>query len=297
MIISSVAGLSFILMMFPMLSTSAKRINEVLDMPPEKLSGEKPEKKLSGRIEFSSACFTFDPSATEPVLRNIHMIFEPGKTVAILGGTGSGKSTIAKLLLKLYPLTSGSLCFDGIDSSLLSAEYIRAGIAYIPQFSVIFMGTLKSNILLGNLYASKEEIQTAIETAQMSEFVSVKQEGLDYVVSEGGKNLSGGQRQRLSIARALVRDANIIVFDDSFSALDYATDLKLRTALNEKYKEKTKIIITQRVATALNADTIYVLENGMVTASGNHDSLLKKSNTYKNLAKLQMNIDEKGAAE
>ena len=225
--------------------------------------------------------------ADEPVLEDIHFTIPRGKTTAIVGGTGSGKSTVAKLLLRLSDVTQGKILFDGIDIRSLSQEELRSRISYVPQKAFLFSGTIKSNLAMGYPDASVQEMDHASKIAQLYDYVSGLKDGYDSFVAQGGTNFSGGQRQRLCIARALIKPADIYIFDDSFSALDYKTDAALRKALKEEMSDKTLLIVAQRLSTIQQADTIIVLDEGKIVGQGTHTELLKNNQTYQEFAHSQ----------
>ncbi len=286
----------FAIMMFVMLpraSASAVRINEVIDMP---LSIAPPEKavtetQIKGYVEFKDVSFSYH-GAQEPVLCNISFEAKPGQTTAIIGGTGSGKSTIAKLIPRFYDVLEGEVLVDGVDVREMDFETLRGKIGWVPQMINLFHGTIADNIRYGNKEATDEEILEALKTAQASEFVDTLEEGIESEVAQGGSNYSGGQKQRLSIARAIIRRPEIYIFDDSFSALDFKTDARLRKALNEETKDSTVIIVAQRVSTVMNADTIIVLDNGKMAGKGTHKELMQSCEVYREIVSSQLSEEE-----
>lgn len=246
-----------------------------------------------GVVEFKNVSFAYSNS-TENVINDVSFVAEGGKTTAIIGSTGSGKSTLQRLIIRLYDVKSGAVLLDGADVRAYDLTDLRDRVGYIPQKAVLFTGTIADNVRYGRGDASDEDVRNALETAQALDFVSLLEGGINARVSQGGKNFSGGQKQRLAIARALIKDCRVMVFDDSFSALDYATDAKLRRALNEDsaLKNRTKIIIAQRISTVMNADKIIVLDKGRKVAEGKHKELLKSSELYREIAMSQLSPEE-----
>lgn len=284
---------SMLFVMIPRASASAARINEVLDVVPE-MQDPQEEKKiinLAGHLEFRNVTFSY-PGAEKPVLKDISFSVRPGETVAFIGGTGSGKSTLVDLILRFYDIDEGNILLNGVDIRDISQENLRKRIGYVPQKALLFNGTIRENIRYGNLEATDEEIKQAAEIAQALEFISDMPDGFDSMVSQGGTNLSGGQKQRLSIARAIVRKPEIYVFDDSFSALDFKTDAKLRAALNKEIENATVLIVAQRVSTIMNADKILVLENGQIAGMGKHRELLNTCEVYREIVSSQLSEEE-----
>ncbi len=284
---------SMLFVMIPRASASAARINEVLDVVPE-MQDPQEEKKiinLAGHLEFRNVTFSY-PGAEKPVLKDISFSVCPGETVAFIGGTGSGKSTLVDLILRFYDIDEGNILLNGVDIRDISQENLRKRIGYVPQKALLFNGTIRENIRYGNLEATDEEIKQAAEIAQALEFISDMPDGFDSMVSQGGTNLSGGQKQRLSIARAIVRKPEIYVFDDSFSALDFKTDAKLRAALNKEIENATVLIVAQRVSTIMNADKILVLENGQIAGMGKHRELLNTCEVYREIVSSQLSEEE-----
>lgn len=282
---------AMVLVVVPKSMSSLRRIEEVLNQPIEIIDPENPstaslnmddEHVLS--FEYVSFSYTKD---SEPVLEDIHFKVPKGKTTAIVGGTGSGKSTIAKLLLRLNDVTSGQITLGGQPLQQLTQEMIRSKISYVPQKAFLFSGTILSNLQMGNEHATEEELTSAIRISQLEEVLDKLPKKLASFVAQGGDNYSGGQKQRMCIARALIKPADIYVFDDSFSALDYKTDAKLRTALHEEMADKTLIIVAQRLSTIMNADHIIVLDNGRIVGQGTHETLLATCLSYQEFAKSQ----------
>ncbi|HEX9059843.1 MAG TPA: ABC transporter ATP-binding protein, partial [Clostridia bacterium] len=260
-IMFSLIMVSIMYVMVPRAQASAVRINEVLDMEPE-INDPALAKKTSvlrGTVEFKDVTFSY-PGAEQPALSNISFTTRPGETTAIIGGTGSGKSTLISLIPRFYDIDSGSITVNGVDVRELTQKDLRSKIGFVPQSAVLFTGSISDNIRYGKYDATEDEIKHASEVAQASEFISNMKEGYDSHISQGGTNVSGGQKQRLSIARALVRKPEIYIFDDSFSALDFKTDAKLRAALKKETLDSTVIIVAQRVSTVMDADRILVLD-------------------------------------
>ncbi len=292
-ILMAVMMATFMAVMLPRAAVSAERIGEVLDTPSSVLMPEDPVTTLTGHgtIELANVSFWY-PGAEEPVLRDISFTAQPGRTTAIIGSTGSGKTTLTNLLPRLFDATEGSVLVDGVDVRRLDPDLLWGRIGLIPQKPYLFSGTVASNLRYGRPDATDEELWEALEIAQAKDFVSEMTDGLEAAISQGGTNVSGGQRQRLAIARALVKRPEIYVFDDSFSALDTATDARLRAALRRHRKEATMIIVAQRVATILDADRIIVLEGGRIDAMGTHDELLAGSGTYAEIVSSQLAAED-----
>ncbi|WDH98472.1 ABC transporter ATP-binding protein [Paenibacillus urinalis] len=292
-IMFSLLMVSIIFVMLPRAAASAARINEVLTMKPELADPEvsKPAGQLHGTLEFDNVSFKY-PGAEEYALKDISFTAQPGEITAIIGGTGSGKSTLLALIPRFYDVTEGSVRVNGIDVKDISQQELRSKIGYVPQKAVLFTGTIADNIRYGKEDATEEEIRHAAEVAQAAEFISGMEEGYESMISQGGSNVSGGQKQRLSIARALVRRPEIYVFDDSFSALDYKTDAKLRAALVDETVNSTVIIVAQRVSTVRDADRILVMDEGVIVGSGTHDELLRNSEVYREIVSSQLSEEE-----
>ena len=293
-IVMSFLMISMVSIMLPRAQVSAKRINEVLDT---KLSIEDPEnpKKFDetkkGLVEFKNVSFRY-PDADEEILHDIDFTAEPGKTTAIIGSTGSGKSTIINLLPRFYDVTEGELCVDGVNVKEVRQKDLRDIIGIVPQKGMLFSGTIESNIKYADENMSDEKMIQAAEIAQATEFISKKPKGYKDEIAQGGSNVSGGQKQRLAIARAIAKDPEIFIFDDSFSALDLKTDAQLREALATKTKNKTVIIVAQRISTILNADKIVVLDEGSIVGIGTHKELMETNETYRTIALSQMSEEE-----
>lgn len=293
-IVMSFLMISMISIMLPRAAVSAKRINEVLEKDlsianKEKIKRFKEDKK--GLVEFKNVCFRY-PDADEEILTDINFTAKPGETTAIIGSTGSGKSTIVNLLPRFYDVTSGELLIDGTNIKDVGVKELRKKIGFVPQKGILFSGTIKSNIKYGNPKMSDEDMIKAAKIAQAEEFILAKEEKYDSPIAQGGNNVSGGQRQRLSIARAIAISPEILVFDDSFSALDLKTDKALRAALAKEVKGKTVIIVAQRISTIMNAEQIVVLEEGKVVGKGTHEQLMKNCDTYKQIAISQLSQEE-----
>jgi len=292
-ILGGVMMASFMAIMIPRAAVSADRIGEVLDsesslVRPENPIAEMPE---PGVVAFDDVSFTY-PGAEQPILSHITFRADPGETVAIIGSTGSGKTTLVSLIPRLFDATSGSVSVQGVDVARADLDELWKGIGLVPQRPFLFSGTIASNLRFGREEATDDELWHALEIAQAADFVREKPEGLDAPIAQGGTNVSGGQRQRLAIARAIVRQPDILVFDDSFSALDLTTDARLRQALWRELPQVTKIVVAQRVSTIVDADRILVLDDGKIAGYGTHEQLLETSTTYQEIAQSQMGADE-----
>jgi ATP-binding cassette, subfamily B, multidrug efflux pump len=292
-IMFSLMMVSMMFMMIPRASASATRINEVLNTLPDINDAEQVKEAgvRRGDVEFRDVTFSY-PGAEKPALTNISFNARPGEITAIIGGTGAGKSTLISLLPRFYDIDSGSLLVDGVDVRELSQHSLRAKIGFVPQKAVLFTGTIADNIRYGKEEATLEEVQHAADIAQATEFIAEMKDGFDSVIAQGGMNVSGGQKQRLSIARALVRRPEIYVFDDSFSALDFKTDAKLRAALKQETTESTVIIVAQRVTTVMDADQILVLNEGELAGIGNHRELMATCAVYREIVASQLSEEE-----
>ena len=284
---------SMMFIMLPRAAASADRINEVLDIKPEITDADSVKRadEQRGYVEFQDVTFSY-PGAEEPVLCDVSFTARPGEVTAIIGGTGSGKSTLISLIPRFYDIDSGRILVDGVDVREMSQEHLRSKIGLVPQKTGLFSGTIAGNILYGKEDASEEEIRHAAEVAQASDFIEKMQDGYDAVIAQGGTNVSGGQKQRLSIARALVRQPEIYLFDDSFSALDFKTDARLRAALRQETRESTVFIVSQRVSTVMDADQIIVLDEGRIAGIGTHRALLKTSEVYRDIVSSQLSTEE-----
>ncbi len=288
--------ISMVSIMLPRAAVSARRINEVLEKEPlikDKKETKKLDSSKKGLVEFKNVCFKY-PDADTEILEDIHFTAEPGKTTAIIGSTGSGKSTIVNLIPRFYDVTEGELCIDGVNIKDVAQKELRDVIGFVPQKGTLFSGTIESNIKYSDENMSDEQMINAAEIAQATEFIEGKEEKYKSPIAQGGGNVSGGQKQRISIARAIAKNPEIFVFDDSFSALDFKTDSKLREALAEKTENKTVIIVAQRISTILNADKIIVLEEGKMVGEGTHEELMKNNETYRQIALSQLSEEELG---
>ena len=286
--------ISMISIMLPRASVSARRINEVLETESsikDKEETKQFDKTKKGLVEFKDVSFRY-PDADTEILEDINFTAEPGKTTAIIGSTGSGKSTIVNLIPRFYDVTGGELLIDGVNVKDVSQKDLRDIIGFVPQKGLLFSGTIESNIKYSDDNMSDERMYEAARIAQATEFIETKEKKYKDPISQGGGNVSGGQKQRISIARALAKDPEIFVFDDSFSALDLKTDAALREALSEKTHDKTVIIVAQRISTILNADQIVVLEEGKVVGIGTHEELMKNNETYRQIALSQLSEEE-----
>ena len=286
--------ISIISIMLPRASVSARRINEVIEKESsikdkEETKKFNPDKK--GLVEFKNVSFRY-PDADTEILEDINFTAEPGKTTALIGSTGSGKSTVVNLIPRFYDVTGGEVCVDGVNVKDVSQQDLRDIIGFVPQKGILFSGTIESNIKYSNENMSDEQMVKAAEIAQTTEFIEGKEKQYKDPIAQGGSNVSGGQKQRLSIARAIAKDPEIFIFDDSFSALDFKTDSRLREALAEKTENKTVIIVAQRISTILNADKIVVLEEGKIVGQGTHEELMENNETYKQIALSQLSEDE-----
>ena len=294
-IVMSFLFFTFLMMQLPRAEVAAGRINEVLEAPVTVVDGnDLPDDKIKdvkGTLKFENVSFTFD-GADSPVLSNISFEAEAGKTTAIIGSTGSGKSTLLHLIPRYFDATKGQITIDGTDIKDISLSKLRDMLGFVPQKGVLFSGTIASNIKFGDENISDEDMYKAAEISQALEFIEGKEDKFDSEISQGGSNVSGGQKQRLSIARALAKKPKILLFDDSFSALDYKTDVKLRKTLREKMQDTTTIIVAQRIATILNADKIIVMNEGKVVGIGKHQELLKTCPTYLEIAESQLSEEE-----
>jgi ATP-binding cassette subfamily B protein len=294
-IFMSLMMMTMIFVMLPRAFASGERINEVFKkqatvtdpIHPASFAGNR------GYLVFDDVTFRYQ-QAENPSVNHVSFAAQPGETIAVIGGTGAGKSTLLDLILRYYDVESGAIRIDGVDIRQLSQENLRTQIAYVPQHAVLFSGSIYDNVRMGKEDATDEEVQHACKIAQASEFIEQMSDGYHSIISQGGKNLSGGQKQRLSIARALVRKPRIYIFDDSFSALDYQTDARLRAALKEETRESTVIVVAQRVSSIMYADSILLMDNGAVIGSGTHQELLKTNEVYKEIVYSQLSESEIG---
>ncbi|MGI2329189.1 ABC transporter ATP-binding protein [Planococcus sp. YIM B11945] len=283
---------SVMFIMIPRAAVSANRINEVLEMEPAFVDNgtEKADREL-GTLEFDDVTFSY-PGAEKPALSNISFKARPGEITAIIGGTGSGKTTLVNLIPRFYEITSGAIRVNGVDIREASQDEVRSKLGFVPQKAILFTGTIADNIRFGKQDATQAELEHAARIAQATEFIERMPEGYESEIEQGGSNLSGGQKQRLSIARALIRKPDLYVFDDSFSALDYKTDARLRRALKDETKNATVLLIAQRVSTVVDADRIIVLEQGKIAGIGTHEELLEGNDVYREIVLSQLTEEE-----
>lgn len=292
-VVMSFMMLVMIFMMLPAAEVSANRINEVLDTKPSVVEGTREDVTERGTVEFRDVTFRY-PDSADDELSGIDFKVRRGETLAIIGSTGSGKTTLVGLIPRFYDTTSGEVLVDGVNVHELSFKALYDRIAYVTQRAVLFSGTIAENVSFGESGepVTNEAVERAVELAQAEEFVSRLPEGTAHRIAQGGRNVSGGQKQRLSIARALARGAEILIFDDSFSALDYRTDARLRAGLSEKLCDTTKIIVAQRVGTIRHADRILVLDEGRIVGDGTHEELLRSCEVYREIARSQLSEEE-----
>lgn len=292
-VVMSFMMLVMIFMMLPAAQVSAERINEVLERDVNIKEGSVSEGREQGTVEFKNVSFRY-PHASEDELSNISFKINKGQTLAIIGATGSGKTTLISLIPRFYDATEGEVLVDGVNVKDFKFDTLYDKLGYVTQKAVLFAGSIRENVFFGESAAPKndEELKNAIEFSQAEEFVDKLPDGTEHMISQMGRNVSGGQKQRLSIARALSRKPEILVFDDSFSALDYKTDAKLREGLNEKLKDTTKIIVAQRISTIRHADKIIVLDRGEAVGMGTHEELMKNCDVYKEIALSQLSAAE-----
>ena len=293
-IIMAFLMISMMSIMLPRANVSAKRITEVLETK-DTIKNSKTLEKFSanskGVVEFKNVSFRY-PDADYDVITDVNLVAEPGKTTAFIGSTGSGKSTLINLIPRFYDVTSGELLIDGLNVKSVDLKELRNRIGFVPQKGVLFTGTISENIKYGNPSITDENVKQALDVAQATEFVSKLKGKENYQISQGGTNVSGGQKQRLSIARAIAKDPDIYIFDDSFSALDFKTDAKLRGELAKITKDKTVLIVAQRISTIMNADQIVVLHEGNVVGIGKHKDLMKNCQVYQEIALSQLSKEE-----
>ncbi len=292
-VVMSFMMLVMIFMMLPAAQVSAERINEVLERDVNIKEGSVSEGREQGTVEFKNVSFRY-PHASEDELSNISFKINKGQTLAIIGATGSGKTTLISLIPRFYDATEGEVLVDGVNVNNYKFDTLYDKLGYVTQKAVLFAGSIRKNVFFGKSATPEtdEELKNAIELSQAEEFVDKLPDGTEYMISQMGRNVSGGQKQRLSIARALSRKPEILVFDDSFSALDYKTDAKLREGLNEKLKDTTKIIVAQRISTIRHADKIIVLDRGEAVGMGTHEELMKNCDVYKEIALSQLSAAE-----
>src|SRR5947207_2170323 len=293
LILFALLMISMMFIMLPRAAASSDRINEVLAIEPEIKDAEQVKRAdtQKGYVEFQDVTFSY-PGAEEPAISHISFSAAPGEVTAIIGGTGSGKSTLVSLIPRFYDIDSGHLLVDGVDVREMSQEHLRSKIGFMPQKAVLFSGTIAENIRYGKEDATDGEVRHAADVAQATEFISEMQDGFNSVIAQGGTNVSGGQKQRLSIARALVRKPEIYVFDDSFSALDFKTDSRLRAALKQETRESTVLIVSQRVSTIMDADQIIVLDEGRIAGIGTNRDLMRSSEVYREIVSSQLSSEE-----
>lgn len=293
-IIMSFMMISMVFILLPRAAVAMRRVADVLCTQPSISDPEGEEQprgiRMKGEIAFNDVAYNYGGS--ENAVENISFTASPGETVAVIGPTGSGKSTVINLIPRLADVTQGSVTIDGRDVRDYNIEDLRKNIGFVPQKNVLFSGTIRSNLLMGDQGASEERLKRAADIAQASEFINEKPDGFDEPIAQGGTNVSGGQKQRLAIARALVKDAPIYIFDDSFSALDFKTDAALRKALKENEKDATLIIVAQRVGTIMNADRIVVLDDGRMVGVGTHEELMRSCEVYKQIALSQLSEED-----
>lgn len=286
-----------LIIMYPRASVSAKRIEKILNSEITVKSPKDGIKKteIKGEIEFKNVTFSYpEDDVEEPVLKNISFTANRGETVAFIGSTGSGKSTLIQLIPRMHDVTSGQVLVDGVDVREYDLDALRDKIGFIPQKAVLFTGSIEKNLKFGKADATEEELRAASDVAQATDFIDSRDDGFQSYLAEGGNNLSGGQKQRLAIARAIVKQPEFYIFDDSFSALDYQTDQNLRAALRSEIEDATILIVAQRVGTIMEADKIIVLNNGELVAEGTHEELLKNSPLYYDIAASQLSREELG---
>ena len=296
-VIISFVLITSIAIFMPRASVAAERIFAVLDSETDIISPEspaRPEPGQEGLLQFRDVSFVY-PGAEEKVLDHISFTAKKGETVAFVGSTGSGKSTLVNLIPRFYDVTEGSILVDGVDVREMDLGDLRARIGYVPQKAVLFSGTVESNMRFGREDAGEEEIRQAIDIAQASDFVYENEEGTKAPIAQGGSNVSGGQKQRLAIARAIVKNPEFYIFDDSFSALDFKTDQKLRSRLREECAGVTTLIVAQRISTIMHADQILVLHEGNVVGQGTHDELMESCKAYRQIADLQLQLGGESA--
>lgn len=298
MIVMAFLMITMMSVMLPRASVAAGRIDEVICTESSVKEAAQPKAlaQCQGTLQFDHVNFRY-PGAEEDALHDISFTAEPGKTTAIIGSTGCGKSTLVNLIPRLYDVTGGSLTLDGVDVRELSLKQLRQQIGFVPQKGVLFSGTIASNLRFGNREATEEELQKAAEIAQALDFITEKPDGFDSSIAQGGTNVSGGQKQRLTIARAIAKNPSVYVFDDSFSALDLKTDAKLRAALGEYVQNSTILLVAQRISTILHADQILVLEEGNIVGKGTHEELLQSCEVYRQIARSQLSASELGLEE
>jgi ATP-binding cassette subfamily B protein len=293
-IIMSFLMLTMVSIMLPRATVAAKRIDEILSTQTtikDPTTEAALNSSIKGVLEFRDVSFRY-PNALEDVLSNINFTARPGETTAIIGSTGSGKSTMINLIPRFYDATKGSILLNGTDITKMKQKTLRDKLGFVPQKGVLFTGTVESNIKFGNSTADEEQVKRAARIAQAEEFINNKTEGYQSDISQGGTNVSGGQKQRLSIARAIAKNPEVYIFDDSFSALDYKTDSTLRKAIKEEISDSTVIIVAQRISTIMNSEQILVLDDGKIVGKGTHKELLKNCEVYQQIAASQLSKEE-----
>ncbi|WP_455165638.1 ABC transporter ATP-binding protein, partial [Streptococcus sp.] len=275
---------------YPRTAVSSRRLKEIMDMPISIDPNENgvTETASRGYLEFDNVTFAYPGETESPVLHNISFQAKPGETIAFIGSTGSGKSSLVQLIPRFYDVTLGKILVDGVDVRDYNLKALRQKIGFIPQKALLFTGTIAENLRYGKEDASVQELEQAAEISQAKEFIDSREERFDTHLAEGGSNLSGGQKQRLSIARAVVKDPDVFIFDDSFSALDYKTDATLRKRLKEVTGDATVLIVAQRVGTIMDADQIIVLDQGEIVGRGTHDELMESNEIYREIANSQL---------
>ena len=300
MIVMSFLIVSMVAVILPRAEVSIGRIQEVLDVEPAVREAEHSTTPAAGaprgRLVFNHVSFRY-PDAERDVVSDVSFSTAPGKMTAIVGSTGSGKSTLVQLAPRLYDPTAGTITLDGVDTRKMSLADLRSRVGYVPQQGFLFSGTIASNVAFGTDDADEKDLRHAIDVAQATELVTQKEDGLETAIAQGGTNVSGGQRQRLAIARALATHPEVLVLDDSFSALDYATDARLRKALAREQSDTAVLVVAQRVASVMNADQIIVLDDGRVVGQGTHEELLRSCPEYLEIAKSQLSAKELGLGE
>ena len=276
--------------MYPRTAVSSRRLKEIMDMPISIDPNENgvTETASRGYLEFDNVTFAYPGETESPVLHNISFQAKPGETIAFIGSTGSGKSSLVQLIPRFYDVTLGKILVDGVDVRDYNLKALRQKIGFIPQKALLFTGTIAENLRYGKEDASVQELEQAADISQAKEFIDSREERFDTHLAEGGSNLSGGQKQRLSIARAVVKDPDVFIFDDSFSALDYKTDATLRKRLKEVTGDATVLIVAQRVGTIMDADQIIVLDHGEIVGRGTHDELMESNEIYREIANSQL---------
>lgn len=297
-IIMSFLMIAMISIMLPRASVAADRIYEVISMEPKIVDPKEPKafiESKKGLVEFNNVTFKY-PGANEAVLENISFTAKPGETTAFIGSTGSGKSTLINLIPRFYEVTEGNIKIDGVDIRDVNQHDLRDKIGLVPQKGLLFSGTIRSNLTYGAPEATDDELEEVIRVAQAKEFIDNKEERLDSEISQGGTNVSGGQKQRLAIARAIAKNPEIFIFDDSFSALDFKTDAKLRQELDKMVKKtkNTVLIVGQRIASIMGAEQIIVLDEGKIVGKGTHEELMKNCDVYQEIAYSQLSKEELG---